>query len=148
MKTLYDKEFYSFIPNDDNRGADGKTLRVQYANVYGKSSDKEGPCTMLEFFIGLSNRCNAVISEDDGYSYEKWFWEIMKNIGLDQFTDENFVDKGGTIAINNILDIVLERKYTMKGKGGLFPLKKTSNDQRKIEIWYQMMEYLNERYYI
>lgn len=149
MKTLQDKAFYSFIPNDDNRGTDGKALRLQYeSETHDTVNDLAGQCTMLEFFIALAIRCYGVISEDNGYTPEKWFWELLKNVGLDQFTDDNYAEKGGQIAIDGILNKILDRKYTCSGKGGLFPLKKSSVDQKKVEIWYQMMSYLQERYYI
>jgi hypothetical protein len=36
------------------------------------------------------------------------------------------------------------RLYTTSGYGGLFPLEEPKEDQRKVEIWYQMMAYLGE----
>jgi hypothetical protein len=32
------------------------------------------------------------------------------------------------------------------GLGGMFPLEDPREDQRAIEIWYQMMAYINENY--
>ena len=41
---------------------------------------------------------------------------------------------------------MLAREYSDNGHGGLFPLKNPKKDQRKVEIWYQMTEYINENY--
>ncbi|MGE5418510.1 MAG: hypothetical protein ACM3N1_00240, partial [Accumulibacter sp.] len=78
----------------------------------------------------------------------RWFWELMENVGLNKFTDDDYFDMGGTLKINHILGTVLGRTYKRNGEGGLFPIKKTIKDQKKIEIWYQMCEYLNENYYV
>ena len=34
----------------------------------------------------------------------------------------------------------------MNGTGGLFPLKRPRVNQRRVEVWYQMSEYLMENY--
>jgi hypothetical protein len=47
-------------------------------------------------------------------------------------------------AIDDILDSVIWRTYSPDGRGGFFPLNQPQEDQRKIEIWYQMNKYVIE----
>lgn len=73
LKRLFKREFYSIVPNDDNRALDGLELRHQYNDetnnldwatniVDGKISDAniDGPCTILEMMIALARRCEWV----------------------------------------------------------------------------------------
>lgn len=149
-QTLHQKDYRWHVPNDDNRGEDGKSLREKFADDSGYNTYEalDGPCTMLEFLIALAERCEAIMA-DSGYGDEvsRWFWEMLENVKLDRFTDEEFEERGGTEAVNHILDKILSRYYKRNGQGGLFPLNYAEKDQRKVEIWYQMHTYLLENYY-
>lgn len=149
---LWRKEFYWTVPNDDNRAEDGKKLReafLQDVIVFKDEAEAlDGPCTMLEFLIALAERCEyEMLEPSDVNQTSKWFWEMLSNLGLDKFTDEDFARLDGEIEIGRILDTVLERTYKGDGYGGLFPLKKARKNQRKVEIWYQMNAYIIEKYY-
>ena len=50
----------------------------------------------------------------------------------------------GPFLINEAFQMINERSYAFDGYGGLFPLRKPHQDQRNIEIWYQMQAYLME----
>lgn len=152
-KDLFKKEFYWTVPNDDNRAQDGKDLRNIFADNNGYSKQErdylDGPCSMLEMLIALSRRIEDTMADPDkGDQTVRWFWMLIKNMGLDKFTDEDYADLCGPIIVEQILDEVLDRSYKRSGKGGLFPLKSTKKDQRKVEIWYQMCAYLLENFYI
>lgn len=72
---------------------------------------------------------------------EKWFWIMMENMGLTRYDDEHFdVDD-----VNRIVDIWLERRFGSDGMGSPFPLQHPFEDQRQIELWQQMQNYVNER---
>jgi len=158
IKTLHQKMFYWTVPNDDNRALDGKTLRDGFIldhpfdnNLRGHHASDifGGPCTMLEMLIGLANRMDGMTKEtDEEGKMSVWFWEILRNCGLEKFTDEVFVELGGTIEIHIILNKVLERTFKRNGQRGLFPLKFAKKDQRKVEIWYQMCQYILENCYL
>jgi hypothetical protein len=48
--------------------------------------------------------------------------------------------------IQNIFIRLNRREYDSDGgNGGLFPLNEPNEDQRDVEVWYQMMAYLQER---
>jgi hypothetical protein len=129
---------------------DGKNLRIQFENATGLSSEKlDGPCSFLEMLIALAQRFdeNMIEPPEDSSPY-KWFWEMLKNVGLDECTDDACGEPYFPAEyIDGVLNQVLERTYRRSGKGGLFPLKFTKKDQRTVEIWYQMQEYLSENYY-
>ena len=47
--------------------------------------------------------------------------------------------------VTQVFNKLLDRTYDWDGVGSLFPVRDSVNDMREIEIWYQMMAYLNER---
>lgn len=152
IKTLHKKPFFWSVPNDDNRAEDGKKLREDFIRETGsKPFLKEfldEPCTMLEMLIGLAKRMEELTADvEEGDRTVEWFWTILQNCGLGGFTDEAYEDLGGVAMVHYILDKVLGRTYKRNGDGGLFPLKYSKKDQRKVEIWYQMCEYIIENYY-
>jgi hypothetical protein len=65
---------------------------------------------------------------------------LLENIGLDSFTDNRY-EEG---YVDEVVQRVVFRKYARNGHGGLFPLRHADEDQRDIEIWYQLSAYLLE----
>lgn len=143
LKQLYKKEFVWFIPNDDNRVADGRDLRYEFVESYYK-----GPidpdwmdlgCSMLEMLLALSRRLEF---ESNGDS-RAWFWHLIEVLDLFQFNDRNYDDLAEE-TIDDALNKVIFRRYSPNGNGGLFPLRNPERDQREVELWYQMSSYLIE----
>lgn len=139
---LHKKPFIWFIPNDDNRAEDGRSLRQEFLD-YERISEVDRQwlkcsCSMLELLVSLSRRLSF---EDDGEP-RAWFWHLMENLGLDKYNDNTLVPER---EIDKILDEVIWRTYRRNGNGGLFPLRRPYEDQREVEIWYQMNDYLLER---
>lgn len=154
LKELYNIEYYATVPNDDNRGSDGLYLREQYLESMGHmplSFCHTDECTILEMLIGLSYRLEFETAQS---IYEKrpeqWFWILIDNLKLTHFADKYIKNKNDHIqAINIIRDIInklLDRTYFATGEGGLFPLINPKKDQRRVEIWYQMTDYIEENY--
>ena len=81
------------------------------------------------------------MSEPGDEEPEKWFWQMIKNLGLNKMTDGSFNER----KIGAILYEWMNRLYDENGKGGAFPLKKPKKDQRLVSIWDQMNLYLNEQ---
>ena len=107
------------------------------------------PCSMLEMLIGIARRMEDILFEpEEEDQTERWFWEILGNIGLDKCTDSRYGDDYGRAKIDDMIDMILSRTYKRNGQGGLFPLKRSKKNQRKVEIWYQLSAYLNENYFI
>lgn len=148
-RVLHNKPYNWFVPNDDNRESDGLELRRDYLYMMGYDNETiEGPCSMLEMLIALAGRINSQMADlRNRDNTARWFWEILANVGLDRFTDDEYYDNFDGAEVEYILDTIIERVYRRDGRGGLFPLKHPKKDQRKVEIWYQMCSYLMENYY-
>ena len=140
--------FEYFVDHDDNRYSDGINLRAFFESEMNYPDEcmddfMAKPCSVLEMMVALSNRCEIEImakpNGEDNTGY--WFWCMMTSLGLNKMTDDVF-DKD---KVMDILHCFLERRYDYNGKGGLFTLKNPKTDLRKIEIWSQLMCYLNER---
>lgn len=147
LKTLYVRQFYWSVKNDDNRAFEGKELRIKFCEeldvVYDYTQYESG-CSMLELIINLAYKCEYIMTDQGmGYVMRDWFWKILENVGLDNHDNDHYDDSEVVVIINKIID----RSYKKDGTGGLFPLKKSSKDQRKVELWYQMNSYLVENYF-
>lgn len=146
-RALHSVEFRAKLPSDQNRGMDGMQLRVEFMERHGAlgSSTNRGPCTMLEFLIGIAKHMSFLMhgnSSDHRTAY--YFWVLIKNLGLDKCNDTNWYTMDGDFYVEDAVDRVLERQYDFNGKGGLFPLHHPSKDQRGVEFWYQMHAWLGE----
>lgn len=143
LRILHGKEFtWTNIEKDANRAKDGMNLRRDFLRV--NPQFEEDPmwmgmgCSMLELLVSLAS---WLAFEGDGET-DVWFWALIDNLGLLDFTDANPPDE---FTVNYILDKVINRDYARNGAGGLFPLQRTRDDQRKVELWYQLNAYLLER---
>ena len=123
-----------YVPNDDNRAHDGLDLRGRFERETSVTLPNLGKCTMLEFLVALSIRLNETVYDyDDPDQVSDWFWELIDNLEVDRHKLEDIFQR-----LNG-------RTYDYDGgNGGLFPLNNPREDQREIEIWYQMMAYLSE----
>ncbi len=146
MRVLHSRDFYSVIPHDDNRAADGKSLRSQFSSKTGlvDMDFLYGPCSVLEMMVALAIR----IENDLLYDCEKpdrtnvWFYDMIKHLGLSKCTDENW-DEDCLEMAHHAIDILLERTYRKDGKGGgLFPIRLPKRDQTRLQIWEQLHAYL------
>lgn len=142
---IHEKDFYWWVPNDDNRAEDGRDLRHEFLEQAGvKTVDGlwfTNPCSMLELFIGLSRR----LSFETDRPADEWFWELLDNLALRQYNDAVHIPQ---IKVEETLDRVIWRTYHPDGSGGLFPLRRADKDQRGVELWYQISDYLYERSYV
>lgn len=144
FRQLYTKEFIWFVPNDDNRAEDGRALRKEFMLEREiVSIDDEWMhlgCSMLELFIGLARR----LSFEEGRSVDIWFWMLIRNIGLEFCTDASPFHED---RVDATLEKIIWRTYRFNGSGGgLFPLHHPREDQRKVEIWYQLNAFLLENF--
>jgi hypothetical protein len=142
LHILYTTEFLWLIPNDDNRVQDGKDLRYEFLNEVETPRDHMWlrlGCSFLEFLIALSRRA-AFETEQDATT---WFWELLENLALNKLNDRADISHQ---EVDEILDRVIWRTYNPDGSGGLFPLLYFEKDQRGVEVWYQLNEYIDQRY--
>jgi hypothetical protein len=147
-RQLHQTEFVWLVPNDDNRVEDGRNLRYRFlAENDGVANELEPAdqnwlslgCSMFEMLIALSHR---VAFEVDG-DPKAWFWHLIETLDLEQYSDR-FYDELARQRIDEAINTVIWRRYSPDGRGGLFPLNNASQDQREVEIWYQLSAYLLE----
>ena len=142
FRQLLATEFVWFVPNDDNRAADGRELRREWMTITGKDVDPawlETGCSFLELLIGLSRR----LAFEGGSDGPSWFWHLIVNLELLGCHDRSDFDPD---QVEDSTHMVIFRTYDKNGFGGLFPLNRTDNDQRQVEIWYQLSEYLLQEF--
>lgn len=147
LERLFSIGFYSMVPNDDNRGVDGEQLRDQYIDAMGSSarplSFPKFSCSVFEMMIGLAKRMEFELG---GGKYEKkasyWFWVLIDNLRLGWCKNDIY----SMSEVDFVIDRMLSREYNRNGEGGLFPLNHSKKDQRKVEIWYQMSEWIIQNY--
>ena len=142
---LHNTEFQYCIRNDENRAADGISMRYRFAQAQGDNRIRnclDGPCSVLEMMVALSIKIEENIMDDPqiGDRTGQWFWGMIVSLGLGSMSDERF-DKGYAI---DILNRFMDRDYEPNGKGGLFTLRHCNTDLRDVEIWYQMCWYMDE----
>lgn len=150
LKVLYTTAFSGHVPNDDNRAADGKELRIEFLQTtdyplydpYGSWFDLD--CSMFEMILALSRR--AAFDDEASGSPVEWFWRMLHNLELDGYTDDIF-EISIQEEVEEVLDRLNRRTYSRDGSGGLFPLHQANEDQRTVELWTQMQTYLLEGKY-
>ena len=142
IRQLYSIDFTYKISNDVNRISDGMNLRRLYASECGVDPDERRPVSVLEVLIGLSKRlAEDILGDQDNTGLAiRWFWRMLDNLGVSRYIGGRY-DKA-TVCI--IVERWMARDFTARGKGSPFPLKRATEDQRKVEIWTQMMNYLAE----
>ena len=151
---LYCKMFRSFVPHDENRIADGQALREEFITDNNLDFDDEASdllnvddCSVLEMIVALAKRMDFEVYDPDRPTdrVPEFVMVLLTNLGLDIYDDDSDTDYA---AIDDILNILINRTYEPDGYGGLFPLDCPEEDQTKVEIWQQMMLYLREEGYI
>lgn len=141
LRLLHRKEFtWSEIERDENRAIAGKNLRLRFLEETGFPPDPDFRlfgCDMLELLIAIS----WDLAWDSDGDQPKWFWILIKNLGLFGCNDAHPPSER---MVNSILDKFISRDYDADGSGGLFPLQEPAEDQRHVELHYQAQAYLLE----
>lgn len=151
VRRLWAKEFYSLVPHDDNRAADGVSIRKKwYAEISGGVGEPNfGPCRVLECILGLEKRISEQLfgsSWIENMAPAEIFWELIGNMGLLLYSDD-YLSTDRVDKIDDILTRFLDRKYGKNGSNGnVFYAEDTDKDFRKIELWAQMMIYCRWRW--
>lgn len=142
LRVLYKKEFVWVVDNDENRIHDGKNLRTEFLDtedILDVDSDwMEMGCSILELMVGLSRRLSFLADGEPHY----WFWKLMENLGFRGYNDKRRLPRR---RIDDDLDMLIFRTYEPSGRGGFFPLKHPRKNQRRVELWYQMSDYILEQ---
>lgn len=143
MKQLHSREFVFLAetPSDENRWADGVALRREFLfhdrMLRTDRRWEEMGCTVLEMLIGVARRLTFEMNGEVG----EWFWHLVDNLRLSRYTDGQWNGR----VIDAVIERLIWRQYSYNGDGGLFPLSRPHEDQRRVEIWFQMENYMLER---
>lgn len=146
---LFDMAFvirYEYsVPNDHNRAEDGLKLRERFEYETSIKLPDLGECRILEFLIALAIRLNESVYDNRNPNREpEWFWTLINNLELDEYNDEYNFHRIHT-GIESIFRCLNNRLYNADGTGGgVFPLENPKENQQDVEVWYQMMAYLQE----
>jgi len=148
-RLLLRREFIFINSMDENRAIDGIDLRREYLSSHpgnGLMIDAEDPCSVLEMMVALSLRIEYDIMGEIGKECPyRWMNIMISNLHLDDFKDER-IYSGWKSDANYILDRWMLKDYSANGEGSAFPLEKYDKNQKKMVIWSQMSEYLNENF--
>jgi len=142
LRWLHETTFIYSLYMDANRAEDGVGLRYQFGDGVVSDYLVDSPCSLLEMMVALSRRCEVHImgNYDIGDRTGEWFWGMIANLGLDKMKDQDFNPE----YVDMVISRLLLREYGPHGEGGLFTVRKRSEDLRDIDIWYQMSWYLDE----
>ena len=129
---------------DANRADDGVALRRVFTFKNGIDTDIseyiDGPSSVLEMMLSLSIRIEELMDDPKiGDRTGQWFWQMIVNLGLGSMTDNRFDAK----KVDEIIVKFLERKYEPDGRGNIFYIRNCDYDLRTIDLWVQMLWYLN-----
>lgn len=140
LRNLYTTEFIFLVEGDGNRAQDGLDVRKEFFRETSLQKDlywTDIGCSVLEMLIALARK--AEFFSDT--SMREWFWIFLENLHLSHLNDAH---PNVTYLTQQVMEKLLWRKYKSNGNGGIFPLSNPLEDQRNIEIWYQLHAYLNE----
>ena len=147
LRKLYDADFIYIMQMDENRAEDGIELRRRFSIDQGFESDYLSSylgrryCSVLEMMVALALRCEETIMLDGEYGDRtgQWFWGMITSLGLGSMTDDNYDER----YVEEALEDFLNRKYRPDGRGGLFTIRGCDQDLRYVEIWVQLLWYLD-----
>lgn len=142
IRIMHAKEFVYVISNDDSRIQDARDLRLDCFREFKVKSyvdtDVLGPISVLEILIALSRRMSFMTSSPPG----EWAWTLLQNLELNKYSGR--ISRKEAQQIDEVLERLIWRQYEPNGLGGFFPLAWPEEDQREVELWYQMATYLAE----
>ena len=145
LMDLHNTDFVYSIRRDKGRAGDGVDLRYRFPHEQYGISDVmryiSGPCSVLEMMLALAIRCEETIMDNPAYGDRtgQWFWGMMKSLGLGSMYDDLYDEDYVKMVIRRFL----KRQYDPDGKGGLFTIRGCEEDLRDVEIWFQMLWYLD-----
>lgn len=154
LMELYNLDFYildGIEGNEQNRIIDATDLKVEFCETHPEI-DKDiiffNKPSVLEVMVALARRIDDDIMYDPnvGLNASQWFWEMIRNLNMETFTDDNYNYTWSSDDVDIILSRMMDRAYDKNGIGSLFPLKNPTFDARNVEIWTQMQAWLSENY--
>ena len=143
---MFETPFEFDMADDSNRAADGYSLRNRYCWEGGLNADKRSvlqaqrPCSVLEVAIAMALRGDEEYTTDytEENPVDKWFGAMIRSLGVDRYDDINY----DPIAVDIALRAMMKHDYLPDGRGGLFHVPGICDDMREIDLWEQMMAWI------
>ena len=150
IKALYVIPFQWILELDINRNRDGLLLREEFAEFYPKGIGAIGDtASVLEVLIGLSRQMDFILDDEDrGDRTRLWFWEFIKNLNLDIYTDY-YIESQCYHYMDDIEAICMKwmnRQFEYNGVGSPFPLDKPLDNQVHLDMIRQLNAYILEKH--
>ena len=141
LRKLYETKFYWVIDRDISRAHDGLYMRIRFEEDTGVSryeldDQLVEDCTVFEMLVALSRRLEYDLLRVLRYGDRtgKWFWMMIKNLGLDECDNYNYFSTD----VEDILEKFMNREYFEDGtEGALFHSFSGKANFRTTEIWRQ-----------
>jgi hypothetical protein len=138
LELMHQKEFIWFVPHDDNRIVDGKDLRLRFMEENPDCKIDLPFVSFLEVMVALAHRCEF----QTGIPVISWNRRFLEHLGLTEMKGR--LNRPKREKVDEILERVIYRNYKSSGDGGFFPLAWPEENQTRVELWYQMANYVNE----
>jgi hypothetical protein len=147
LRELHRWEFWSNVPYDEDRGADGIAIRHTWVDEVGYKGDISfGPPRILETIVGIALRIEDRIFGGpwaDDWDYKRIFWDLINNLGLTEYdgilTSSEY-DQVATL-LGNFLGKVSRDSFP-----NIFVFSVTPKNLRKMNLWSQMGLYIKEKW--
>ena len=142
LHELYLTPYHSSIRLDQSRITDGLDMREAFLDECGFAGHRTFPvqCTVLEVLVAMCLRCERdIMCEPNRDKTARWFWDMMYFSNLADYPDNTFNRE----AVRDILDGILKHAYTRNGYGGFFYIPESNENMRKMDLWSQMMHYID-----
>ena len=151
------------VPMDENRIWDGKAMRSIFCEAMFPSSavkrrllvkeldncfDRDY-CSVLEVFIGLAWRIerDVIGDPDEGDRTSFWVRCILHNLELLDYTDKALKTMDDKKEVVDIVLKCINRDYDRFGNGSAFPVRYPRRNMKYMEMWNQMVQWLDEEGY-
>lgn len=145
LDRLHSIQYIPVIDKDWNRYYDGIALRNEvFSEMATDASVIDTPCSFLEFLVALARRMNYIYADIHEDCTADLFWMIIRNAFVSDMNDDIYQQVGGDERVDEVVNRITNRIFDGDGHGGLFPLKRPPTNQRNVEVWYQMNQYLVE----
>lgn len=140
MRDLHEIPFTWTVESDKNRAADGISMRRSYLFEEGRSRENyywpDEDCTFFEMLVGLANKFGMLLDKTLSSAVS----HLIRNTDLEALNENGYTPR----ELRAVVNFIMDREYDDDGHGGFFPLDDAPNDQRRVELLYQMNYYILE----
>lgn len=142
LSKLYAMDYTPVLRMDQNRLADAMTMRERICATYGFKRPAYS-CSFLEFLVALSFRMHYICDAPNEYRVKEFFWRLLYNLQINEFSNHIWNEECER-RVEDAVNRVNTHTFEADGAGGLFPMAAPKQNQRNLEVWYQLNQYLQD----